>query len=379
MRSVYFDNSATTCVRQEAAQAALEAMTGTYGNPSSLHRLGLAAEKILKGSRQKLGEALGCPAEDVIFTSGGTESDNTALFGAWEARKRRGNRIITTQVEHPAILETCRRLEEMGADLVYLPVDQECRISLDDLAAAVNEKTILVSIMSVNNETGTIMPIREAAARKGNALFHTDAVQAFGKIPLVTGGVDLISVSGHKIHAPKGIGALYAASSAGIKPFIYGGGQEKGRRSGTENMPGIAAFGVAAELAAAELTATEGKLRGLRDHMREAILTEIPDVRVNSPQDACPSVFNVSCLGTRGEVILHSLEQEGICVSTGSACSAGKKGGSHVLKAMGLKPKEVESALRFSFSYMNTEEEVDYAVEKLKAAVTRFRRLGSFR
>ena len=392
-RIVYLDNSATTRQYDQVTDVMAEAMRETYGNPSSLHMLGVEAEKKVRSSRKILAAALGASEEEFFFTSGGTESDNTVLFGVAEARKRTGKKIITTAVEHPAILEPAKRLEAMGFKVDYIGVDRTCHLNMDQLASAIDDETILISVMGVNNEAGTILPIGEIAAlkdkynreHKTDILLHSDAVQAFGKVPVdlkgAYKGVDFLSVSGHKIHGPKGIGGLYIRKGIHLTPFMNGGGQERHMRSGTENTPGIIGFGKAAEMGMADFAKRTEAMKQARARLLEGLLAEIPDIRINSPQDetASPSVLNVSFLGTRGEVLLHTLEQEGIFVSTGSACSSNKKGRSHVLTAMGLSDKEIEGAIRFSFSEENTLEEMDYTVEKVKAAVTRFRRLGSFR
>ncbi|MGN1412726.1 MAG: cysteine desulfurase family protein [Anaerovoracaceae bacterium] len=392
-RIVYLDNSATTRQYDQVTDVMAEAMRETYGNPSSLHMLGVEAEKKVRASRKILASALGASEEEFFFTSGGTESDNTVLFGVAEARKRTGKKIITTAVEHPAILEPAKRLEAMGFTVEYIGVDRNCHLNLDQLASAIDDETILISVMGVNNEAGTILPIDEIAAlkdrynreHKTDILLHSDAVQAFGKVPVdlkgAYKGVDFLSVSGHKIHGPKGIGGLYIRKGIHLPPFMNGGGQERHMRSGTENTPGIVGFGKAAEMGMADFVGRTEAMKQARTRLLEGLLAEVPDIRINSPQDetASPSVLNVSFLGTRGEVLLHTLEQEGIFVSTGSACSSNKKGRSHVLTAMGLSDKEIEGAIRFSFSEENTLEEMDYTVEKVKAAVTRFRRLGSFR
>lgn len=392
-RIVYLDNSATTRQYDQVTEVMAEAMRETYGNPSSLHMLGVEAEKKVRSSRKILAAALGASEEEFFFTSGGTESDNTVLFGVAEARKRTGKKIITTAVEHPAILEPAKRLEAMGFTVEYIGVDRNCHLNMDQLVSAIDDETILISVMGVNNEAGTILPIGEIAAlkdrynreHKTDILLHSDAVQAFGKVPVdlkgAYKGVDFLSVSGHKIHGPKGIGGLYIRKGIHLPPFLSGGGQERHMRSGTENTPGIVGFGKAAEMGMADFAGRTEAMKKARTRLLEGLLAEIPDIRINSPQDetASPSVLNVSFLGTRGEVLLHTLEQEGIFVSTGSACSSNKKGRSHVLTAMGLSDKEIEGAIRFSFSEENTLEEMDYTVEKVKAAVTRFRRLGSFR
>ena len=377
---VYLDNSATTKVCKAAADKAYEIMTEGYGNPSSLHSLGNKAAKELKNARKTILDRFGGGNKSqLIFTSSGTESDNMAIIGTFNRLKRRADEIITTQVEHPAVLETCKYLEKQGAKIKYLSVDSDCKIDIDELNSEISDKTALISVMTVNNETGSIMPVSKIAELKGNVVLHTDAVQAFGKLRMDELNADLISISSHKINGPKGTGAIYAKSSELLSPILHGGGQEKGYRSGTENLPGIAAFGVATEKVYENIEFRTKKIEELNRYFRKGIEEEIEDIRFNSPIDACPSVLNVSILSTRAEVILHRLEQEGIMVSTGSACSSGKKGDSHVLKAMGLSHKDIEGAIRFSFSAENTIDELDYVLCKLKDAVTDFRKLGSFR
>ncbi len=376
---VYLDNSATTRQYERVTEVMKTSMEENYGNPSSLHKLGLAAEKQMRQSRKTVADSLGAKEDEVFFTSGGTESDNTVLFGIAHARKRAGKKIITTQVEHPAVLESCRLLEQQGFQVEYIGVDDKCRLDMEQLRAAIDSDTILISIMAVNNETGTIMPVSEIAKIKENALLHTDAVQAYGKISLEHTGADLISVSGHKIHGPKGIGALYVKKGVHLPAYLVGGGQERHMRSGTENVPAILGFGAAVELSRKNWTMRQETMEKARTHLLAGLLDQVPDIKINSPEDGACSVLNVSFLGTRGEVLLHTLEQDDIYVSTGSACSSNKKGRSHVLSAMGLSEKEIEGAIRFSFSEFNTIEEMDYVLEKVKNAVSRFRRLGSFR
>jgi len=379
---VYLDNSSTTRQYDQVTELMKEAMEDCFGNPSSLHSLGLASEKRMRASRRTVAATLGAKEEEIIFNSGGTEGDNTVLYGIAHAKRREGNKIITSAVEHPAVLEACKVLEQEGFQVVYIGVDDKCRLNMEQLKAAVDDETILISIMSVNNEAGTIMPLREIAAAKGKAVFHTDAVQGYGKIDLKNTGADFITVSGHKIHGPKGTGALYARKGVRLPAFLVGGGQERHMRSGTENVPGILGFGKAAEMACGNLAERTAQMWKVRNYLLEGITAELGDLRINSPEspeEAVCSVLNISFLGTRGEVLLHTLEQDQIFVSTGSACSSNKKGQSHVLTAMGLKPKEIEGAIRFSFSEFNTIEEMDYVIDKVKNAVNRFRRLGSFR
>ncbi|MCQ2547163.1 MAG: cysteine desulfurase [Clostridia bacterium] len=384
---IYLDNSATTKQYDEVTEAMLQFMKQDFGNPSALYQLGIDAEKAIKRARGQVLDAAGLAGDrDVVFTSGGTEADNMAIFGAADSLKRLGNRIVTTAVEHPAVLECCNRLEKQGFEIIKVGVDRQCRADIEQLENAINERTVLVTMMHVNNEVGTVMPVdrvREIMKRNGApGLFHCDAVQSFGKMPLPK-DADLISISGHKIHGPKGSGALIiskgrtaAGKNINIPAYIVGGGQESGRRSGTENVPAIIGLGTAAE---------KGQKEGpffpvLRDRLCEGLKNSIEDIEINTPMDeSCPSVLSVSFRGTRGEVLLHTLEQDGIFVSTGSACSSNKKGQSHVLTAMGLKDREIEGTLRFSLGRFNTEEDIDTAIEKTAEAVKRFRRLGSFR
>ena len=386
---IYIDNSATTKQYPQVTETMTKYMEEYFGNPSSMYQLGLDSEKAVKHARKQVEEAMGAGNGTLIFTSGGTEADNTAIFGAARALRRRGNRIITSAVEHPAVLECCKRLEQDGYDVVYVGVDDKCRLDLERLEDAIDENTILVSLMQVNNEAGTIMPVDAVKdlMKKKNApgWFHCDAVQSFGKLQ-VPESADLISVSSHKIHGPKGAGALFVRKGIHLPALIEGGGQEHGNRSGTENVPAITGFGTAAELSAKDRDEERQRvsvmrralLKGLKDNLEDLRINSVEEVGVASGQ-CCSSILNISFLGTRGEVLLHTLEQDGIYVSTGSACSSNKKGQSHVLGAMGLKDREIEGALRFSFGRFNEIDEMEIIVDKVTAAVKRFRRLGSFR
>ena len=376
---VYLDNSATTRPFDEVTDLVTYYMREEYGNPSSLHHMGLVAEKGMKNARKQVAAAAGCDENEIVFTSGGTEADDLAIIGAARAAKRKGNKIITSKIEHPAVLQAFARLEEEGFEAVYLDVDNEGYVDLDQLSSEINDDTILISCMHVNNESGTIQPIDTIAKMKRNAVLHVDCVQSFGKLPLPGSGVDLISISGHKIHGPMGTGALINRTDVNIKPLLYGGGQEKDIRPGTENLPAICGFGLACEMIAKDMLEKEAEIGKMKEHLRKGLLDSIKDIRVNSPEGSCPSVLNISFMGTRGEVILHTLEQDGIFVSTGSACSSNHGGGSHVLKAMGLSDEEITGAIRFSFGRFNRMEEMDYVIEKVKGAVDRFRLLGSFR
>ena len=393
---IYLDNSATTRQYDEVTELMYKAAKENFGNPSSLHALGFEAGNLLYDARRQLEDLLP-PAGNVIFTSGGTESDNMALLSSARKLRRRGNKIITTKLEHPAVLETCKRLKEDGFDVVYLDVDVDGYVEEQAVRAALDKNTIIVSVMAVNNETGTIEPvtaigrtIREFNRQNGTEIiFHTDAVQAFGKLPVDDLDADLISASGHKFHGPKGTGFLYMKKRLSLPALITGGGQEGGFRSSTENTPGIAGMGLAAGMAYENLMMKISNMGMVNNYLLSGLKSEIKDTIINGPEELgytlaehgrrCPSVLNVTFEGTRGEVILHTLEQDGIYVSTGSACSSNKTGDSHVLQAMSMTHKEIEGALRFSFSEFNTTDEMDYVIDRTKTAVERFRRLGSFR
>ena len=364
----YLDNSATTQVLPSVAQKAVEMMVEEFGNPSSLHTRGFRARKLLEEARSQVAQALGAQPEEITFTSGGTESNNLVLFGAAQARRRLGNRIVTTAVEHDSVLNPCRALEKQGFEVVYLKPDKDGRLPEEALMEAIDDKTILVSVMLVNNETGAIFPVEAAAKairrKKAPALLHTDAVQGFGKLPFTVKrlGVDLLTLSGHKIHAPKGIGALYMKKGTRILPQALGGGQERGLRSGTESVPLICALGEAVkQLPPAQETLDRvGELNTL---LRQE-LAKLPQVTVHSPEEGLPYVLNFSAGRVRGETMLHFLAEKGVYVSSGSAC--GKAKPSHVLEAMGLPKEQVESALRVSFSRFSTKEDVEALVEGLK-------------
>ncbi len=389
---VYLDNSATTRQNDRVTELMLQYMREDYGNASSLHRMGLTGEKAIKVAREQVSKLLNNQFDRIIFTSGGTEGDNQALFGITQSRKKLGNKIIVSQIEHPAVLESCKKLENMNFQVEYLPVTKEGFIDLKALSSALDEKTILISIMTVNNEVGTVQPIKEISQMVGTLkmnsekgiILHTDGVQAKTAQDFeALGHADLVTISGHKMYGPKGIGALVFKNGLSIPPILYGGGQEGNLRSGTENVPAIVGFGLAAELFKQGQQRVNNKC--LKSYLWQGITAELEDVSLNGVEDyqnpglSSPYILSVSFLGTRGEVLLHTLEQDEIYVSTGSACSSHKKGGSHVLKAMGKSHKEIEGAIRFSLSHENTVEEMDYVIEKVKKAVFRFRKLGSFR
>jgi len=369
---IYLDNSATTKPSIECINAMTNALSKDFGNPSSLYNLGIDAEKIVRASRDIIAQSINADSSEVYFTSCGTESDNTAILGAYAARKKQGNRIITTAVEHPAVLKCFEKLQKEGADVVYIPVLKDGNLDLDAFKSALNENTVLVSIMHVNNETGAIFPIEEISKLLKpypNIIFHSDCVQSYGKIKLDVKrmGVDMISLSGHKVHASKGIGVLYIKNGIHIPEYLNGGGQESGFRSGTENVAGIAGLGAAVKN-------MKYVTPDCKDYLKAKLIAEIPDIKINSPEVNVSSVLNVSFLGCRAEVLLHMLEQDEIYVSTGSACSSHSKG-SHVLMAQGLKPEEIEGAIRFSFGTENTKEEIDIVVSKLKVYVESQRKL----
>jgi cysteine desulfurase len=372
---IYLDNSATTKPCKKAIDCMNNCLTENWGNPSSLHLLGMNAENEVDSARDCVAKSICANPNEIIFTSGGTEANNTAIMSA-VTRKNRGNRIITTAIEHPSVLETVKRLEKDGFEVIYLKVDNNGVISLEELENSLNQKTVLVSIMLVNNEVGSIQPIEQAAklikAKAPNAFFHCDAVQAFGKMPINVKrlGVDMLTASGHKIHAPKGIGFLYLNSKTHISPFITGGGQEKGMRSGTESVPLICSFGAAVK-ALSNIQKGLESMKALNSYAREKLLN-IDDIAINSPDNALPFILNISVLGYRSETLLHFLENEGIFVSSGSACAKGQ--GSYVLREMGLERKRVDSALRLSFSRFNTRADIDRLYDALNKAKERLRK-----
>lgn len=372
---IYLDNSATTKPCEKAITLMNKALTENWGNPSSLHILGMYAEIALNNARKVIAKSISAKEQEIIFTSCGTESNNTAIFSAL-SRKGYGNRIITTAIEHPSVLEAVKRLENEGFEVIYLHPDKNGVISLNDLENSLNNKTVLVSIMMVNNEIGSVQPIAEAAKLikklSPNALFHCDAVQGYGKLPINVNqlGVDLLTASGHKIHAPKGIGFLYCKSSAHISPLLTGGGQEKGMRSGTESVPLITALQGAVE----ELPNLENQLKIQNELFTYAkeLFKKSDLIKINSGNSSCPYVLNISLLGYRSETVLHFLEKRNIFISSGSACSKGKK--SYVLKEIGLIDREIDSALRISFSRYNTKQDIDILFEALTDASKQLRK-----
>ncbi len=377
MKEVYLDNSATTRPFENVVCAMEETLDFLYGNPSSLHTKGFESERLLKKSRKIIANSLGKKESTITFNSGGTEGDNNVLQCVARDRRRVGKTIITTEVEHPAILETCKFLEKEGFNIIKVSVDEYCNPNLDELQSYISKDVILISAMAVNNEVGTIFPIKKINEIKGDALFHSDAVQAYGKLDMNGFEGDFLTASGHKIHGPKGVGFLYKKSGVRLSPLIYGGNQESGYRSGTENVPGIVGMAKATELIVPNIQENYEKVKMLWRRLKKGIL-DIGDVIINSPNNCTPYILNASFMGTRGEVILHRLESKGIFVSTGSACSSNKNSKSHVLKAMGKTDKEIEGAIRFSLSIQNTAEEIDAVLTVLEDAVKKFRKLGSF-
>ncbi|PKQ27905.1 MAG: cysteine desulfurase NifS [Candidatus Anoxymicrobium japonicum] len=382
MDSIYLDNAATTKVRHEVREAFFEALERTFGNASSVHSAGQEAKKLLEESRERAASCIGAPAGDLIFTSGGTESDNFAVMGAGRVCRDKGAHIITSGIEHPAVLNACEALETEGFEVSYVPADSECIVDPERVREAMRPETVLVSVMLANNETGAIEPISEisAIAHEAGALFHTDAIQAAGKIPVNVDdlGVDLLSLSGHKIYGPKGVGALYVRSGTKLLPLLKGGHHEKSLRPGTENVPGIAAFATALELAVGELPGSAERLRALKEILASGICASIPAVRRNgSEEKSLPNILNMSFEGVDGESILLNLDLMGIAVSTGSACASGTIGPSHVLLAMGIAPRVAQSSVRFSFGRDNTEAEVKRVLELLPEVVARLRDLST--
>lgn len=368
MDGIYLDNSATTKVCPEAAEKALALMTGCYGNPSSLHSMGMDAQREVSAARRTIAEALQAKPEEIFFTSGGTEANNLAIFGAAAARKRAGNHIVTTAMEHPSVLGCMAELEKQGYAVTYLAPDGQGRISPEQIAAAISPETVLVSIMLVNNEVGSIFPVEAAAKaiarQKAPALLHVDAVQGFGKLPIRPRrmGIDLLSMSGHKLHAPKGVGALYVASGVRLLPRTFGGGQEKHLRPGTEAVPLIGAFGAAVR-ALPDYEQGLSAMRALQQEARER-LGAIPGVTFHSPEDGLPYLLSFSTGSIRSETMLHFLSGKGIFVSSGSACAKGAA--SHVLTAMKLPPAQSQTALRVSFSRWNQPADVQALAQAIE-------------
>ncbi len=380
---IYLDNNATTKVDPEVVEAMMPYMTDFYGNPSSMHTFGGQVGKAVKQARQQVAALLGADDSEIIFTSCGTEGDNAAIRAALLAQPEKRH-IVTTQVEHPAVLNVCKQLETQGYTVTYLSVNGKGQLDLDELEASLTGNTALVTIMYANNETGVIFPIEQIGLRvkEYGAIFHVDAVQAVGKIPLnmKTSTIDMLTMSGHKIHAPKGIGVLYVRRGVRFRPLLIGGQQERGRRSGTENVPGIIALGKAAELEMLHLEEATKRERRLRDRLEQTILATIPDCQVNGdPTQRLPNTTNIGFKYIEGEAILLYLNQHGICASSGSACSSGSLEPSHVLRAMGLPYTILHGSIRFSLCRYTTEAEIDQVIAVMPDIIQRLRDMSPFK
>ncbi len=382
MRKVYLDYSATTPVKEEVLKEMIPYFTEKFGNPSSLYDIGLESKDAVTHAREQVAALINARPQEIYFTAGGTEADNWAVFGTAEKFKEKGNHIITTKIEHHAMLHSCAFLEKEGFDVTYLDIDKDGFIDLRQLEEAITEKTILISIMLVNNEIGTIEPIKEAAAiaKKHGVLFHTDAVQGLGNVAIDVKdmGVDMMSVSSHKIYGPKGSGALYIRKGVNIDNYMHGGGQENRRRAGTENLAGIVGFGKAAQLARINFDKHVEHCSKVRNHLKDRILAEIPDTFVNGTMDKRhPGNLNITFKYIEGESILLLLNQFGISVSTGSACSSASLEPSHVLSALGVPVEMIHGTVRFTVGDFTTMEDVDYVVDNLKTIVAKLREISS--
>ena len=381
MNNVYFDNSATTKTDERVIEAMMPYITENYGNPSSIYKIGRENRKAVEEAREQVAKALNCEPNEIYFTNGGSESDNTAIRGIAYAYKNKGNHIITSKIEHPAVLETCKQLEKEGFDVSYIGVDENGIIKLDELKNAIKPTTTLISIMFANNEIGTIEPIEEIGkiAKENNIFFHTDAVQAVGnvRIDVKQLNIDALSMSGHKFYGPKGIGALYVKKGIKFEKLINGGHQERNKRAGTENVAGIVGLGKAIELAYQELDEHNKKIKELRDYYVEQVKAKIPYIRINGDETKrLPGNSNISFRFIEGEGLLLNLDLKGICASSGSACTSGSLDPSHVLLAIGLPHEIAHGSLRISIGKYNTKEEVDYLVENLVEIIGRLREMS---
>ncbi|MEX0878039.1 MAG: cysteine desulfurase family protein [Candidatus Spechtbacterales bacterium] len=376
MREIYLDNSASTPVAPEVLEAMLPYLNEYYGNPSSRHKKGIETERAIKEGRQIVADALHVKSSEVFFTSGATEADNFAIKGAAHALKRHGMHIVTQKTEHEAVIESCHALEKDGFELTYLDTDEYGNINKEELVNAVREDTTLVAIMHVNNELGTVHPINEYAEavklKNPKTLFFSDGVQAVGKLDVDLENIDMYSFSGHKIHGPKGIGAIVVKEGVNIEPVLHGGGQERGLRSGTENVPGIVGLSEAVKISYENLEINSKKMKELQEEFIRT-LKEVPDVRINSPKDGLLNIVNIAFKGIPSEILLHAIEERGIFASSGSACGAGKQEISHVLEAINIPYEYAVSSLRFSFSRYNTEEEIIYTCKTLKEIIPNLR------
>lgn len=381
-KMIYLDNAATTKTAPEVVEAMLPYFSEYYGNPSSIYELAGASKKAITEGREKIADVLGAKSNEIYFTAGGSEADNWALKAAFEAYKDKGNHIITTKIEHHAILHTCEYLEkERGAKITYLDVDENGVVDLEQLQKEITPQTILISVMFANNEIGTIQPIKEIGqiAREHGILFHTDAVQAFGQVTINVDeyNIDMLSSSGHKINGPKGIGFLYIRKGVKIRSFVHGGAQERKRRAGTENVPGIVGYGVAAQRAARTMAERTAREIELRDYLINRITTEIPYTRLNGdPVKRLPNNVNISFQFIEGESLLIMLDMDGICASSGSACTSGSLDPSHVLLAIGLPHEIAHGSLRLTLSEETTKEEIDFVVERIKKIVEHLRNMS---
>jgi len=381
MKRVYFDHSATTPVNAEVATIMLEYMTEKFGNPGSIHYFGREGNKAVTEAREQVASLLGANANEVFFTSGGTESDNLALKGVAFANRKKGNHIITTAIEHHAVLHACEYLEKQGFTVTYLPVDENAMVRVEDVKNAITDQTILISVMFANNEVGTIQPIKEIGqlAKEKGIYFHTDAVQAVGNYPVDVNeyNIDLLSISGHKLYGPKGIGAIYIRKGVKIESLQQGGSQERKLRAGTENVPGIVGLGKAAQQAKLEMDNRIAHVQGLRDRLIKGIQEKITDIKLNGhPDIRLPGNVNFSFLYIEGESLLLNLDMKGIAASSGSACTSGSLDPSHVLLAMGMNHETAHGSLRLSLGTANTEEDVDYCLEVLPQIVEKLRSMS---
>jgi cysteine desulfurase len=381
MKNIYFDNAATTKLDDEVLKEMLPYLKDNYGNPSSIYKLGREARKAIEDSREKIAKVLNCKANEIYFTAGGSESDNTAIKGIAKANKKRGNHIITSKIEHPAVLETCKQLEKEGFKITYISVDEKGIVDLEELKKSIKPTTILITIMFANNEIGTIQPIEEIGkiAKENNIYFHTDSVQAVGsiKIDVQKLNIDSLSLSGHKFYGPKGVGALYVKTGVPFEKFISGGHQERNKRAGTENVAGIVGIGKAIELAYENLDEYNKKIKELRDYYVKQVEEKIPYIKINGDMEKrLPGNSNISFRFIEGEGLLLNLDLKGICASSGSACTSGSLEPSHVLLAIGLPHEIAHGSLRVSIGKYNTKEEIDYLIENLMEIVTRLREMS---
>lgn len=377
--TVYLDSSATTIPYKEVCDKLSEVMLNTYANPSSLHNLGKKSEDLMEEARKYLSSTINCTPCELYFTSGGTESDNISILGYARANKREGLRVITQKTEHMAVLESFRELEKEGFEVIYVDVDSFGMPDINQIKNSVNDNTILLSFMHVNNENGAIFPIDEISSiiDHKKCVLHVDAVQSYGKIKIDVkkSKIDMLSLSAHKIHGPNGVGALYVKKDLKINPVIFGGKQERDLRSGTQNVPGIYAFMTASMIKHNNMKQDEEKVSLLKNHLLNGIAQNIENIHINSPKDSSAYILNVSFPPIRSEILLHVLESNGIYISTGSACSSKKNSKSYVLKSMALKDNIIDSAIRFSFSSLNTKEEIDYTIDVLKKEITKLRKI----